>query len=137
MVAKTMGRPRARLVLTAEERDELRRFVRSRSGAAAMSRRAAIILKCETGSTDIDVAEELRTTRATVGRWRRRFEKSRIAGLLDEPRVGAPRKITDEHVERVIRLTLHTKPRKATHWSRRLLARESGFSKDAIGRIWR
>ncbi|HEU4419293.1 MAG TPA: IS630 family transposase [Planctomycetota bacterium] len=137
MAAKTMGRPCARLVLTAEERDELRRFVRSRSGAAAMSRRAAIILKCEAGLTDIDVAEELHTTRVTVGKWRRRFEKSRIAGLLDEPRVGAPRKITDEHVERVIRLTLHTKPRKATHWSRRLLARESGFSKDAIGRIWR
>jgi transposase len=137
MAAKTMGRPRARLVLTPEERDELRRFARSRAGAAAMSRRAAIILKCETGSTDIDVAEDLHTTRETVGKWRRRFEKSRIAGLLDEPRVGAPRKITDEHVERVIRLTLHTKPRKATHWSRRLLARESGFSKDAIGRIWR
>ena len=137
MATKTMGRPRARLVLTVDERDELQRFVRSRAGAAAMSRRAAIILKCEAGSTDIDVAEELHTTRDTVGKWRRRFEKSRIAGLLDEPRVGAPRKITDEHVERVIRLTLHTKPRKATHWSRRLLARESGFSKDAIGRIWR
>lgn len=102
-----------------------------------MSRRAAIILKCEAESTDIDVAEELHTTRATVGKWRRRFEKSRIAGLFSEPRVGAPRKITDEHVERVIHLTLHTKPRRATHWSRRLLARESGFSKDAIGRIWR
>ena len=137
MATKTMGRARARLVLTDEERDQLRRFARSRAGAAAMSRRAAIILKCETGSTDIDVAEQLHTTRDTVGKWRRRFEKSRIAGLLDEPRVGAPRKITDEHVERVIRLTLHTKPRKATHWSRRLLARESGFSKDAIGRIWR
>ena len=137
MVARTMGRPRASVVLTDAERDELRRLVRSRAGAAALSRRAAIILQCEQGKTDIDVAEELRTTRQTIGRWRRRFEKSRIAGLFDEPRVGAPRKITDEHVERVIHLTLRTKPRKATHWSRRLLARESGFSKDAIGRIWR
>lgn len=137
MAAKTMGRPRASVVLTEAETDELRRFVRSRTGAASMARRAAIILQSAEGKTDGDVAEELHTTRETVGRWRRRFEKSRIAGLFDEPRVGAPRKITDEHIERVIRLTLHTKPRKATHWSRRLLSRESGLSKDAIGRIWR
>jgi len=102
-----------------------------------LSRRASIILQCERGLADVDVAEELGTTRETVGKWRRRFLKSRIEGLFDEPRVGGPRRITDADVERVIHQTLHDKPRKATHWSRRLLSRETGFSKDSIGRIWR
>lgn len=137
MARKLMGRPRAKLVLTDEEREQLQRFVRSRAGAASMARRAAIILKSEQGLTDIEVAEELRTTRATVGKWRRRFETLRVEGLFDEPRVGAPRKISDDEVERVVQMTLHAKPRRATHWSRRLMARESGLSKDAIGRIWR
>lgn len=137
MAAKTMGRPRASVVLTEAEREELLRLRRSRSGAASLSRRASIILQCERGLADVDVAEELRTTRETVGKWRRRFLKSRIEGLFDEPRVGGPRRITDKDVERVIHRTLHDKPRKATHWSRRLLSRETGFSKDSIGRIWR
>jgi len=137
MAVKIMGRPRTSVVLTDAEGDELRRLFRSRSGAASVSRRAAIILQCARGLTDVDVADELRTTRETVGKWRRRFLKSRIEGLFDEPRVGAPRRITDEDVERVIHRTLHDKPRKATHWSRRLLSRETGLSKDSIGRIWR
>jgi len=55
----------------------------------------------------------------TIGKWRRRFLKLGIDGLLDEPRPGAPRKISDADVERVIAKTLETKPRGATHWSTR------------------
>ena len=76
-------------------------------------------------------------TRQTVGRWRRRFVAKRVAGLLDEPRPGAPRKITDEHVEQVVRLTLESTPRAATHWSTRAMARRCGLSQTAVSRIWR
>jgi transposase len=37
-----------------------------------------------------------------VGKWKRRFIEKRIEGISDEPRCGAPRKITDERVEKVI-----------------------------------
>lgn len=134
---KAMGRPRSEITLTTEERSELQRLTRMRQGSAALARRAQIILRCATGVTDIDVAEELSTSRITVGKWRRRFIESRLPGLYDEPRVGAPRKITDEDVERVIDATLNRLPRKATQWSRRLMAKESGLSRDAIGRIWK
>jgi len=60
-----------------------------------------------------------------------------VAGLLDEPRPGAPRKITDEHVEQVVRLTLESTPRAATHWSTRAMARRCGLSQTAVRRIWR
>jgi hypothetical protein len=76
-------------------------------------------------------------TRQTVGRWRHRFVRKRLPGLLDEPRPGAPRQITDAAVERVIALTLERTPRDATHWSTRAMARTSGLSQTTVARIWR
>src|SRR5207253_1051809 len=89
------------------------------------------------GSANQVVAREIGVRRLTVGRWRQRFVAHRLDGLLDEPRPGAPRKITDEHVERVVRWTLETAPRDATHWSTRAMARRSGLSQSAVSRIWR
>jgi transposase len=57
--------------------------------------------------------------------------------LLDEPRPGAPRTITDGQVERVLTQTLETTPPDATHWSTRSLAKASGLSRSSIHRIWR
>jgi transposase len=131
------GRPKSPLMLTAEEVQTLERWVRRPTTAQALAQRARIVLACTTGKHDGLVAREVRVTRPTVGRWRRRFIAHRVAGLLDEPRPGAPRTITDEHVERVVRLTLETKPRDATHWSTRALARRSGLSQTAVSRIWR
>ena len=131
------GRPKAPLTLTTEEIDTLERWARRPTTAQALAQRARIVLACTTGKHDGLVAREARVTRQTVGRWRRRFIEKRVAGLLDEPRPGAPRTITDEHVERVVRLTLETKPRDATHWSTRALARRCGLSQTAVSRIWR
>jgi len=72
-----------------------------------------------------------------VGKWRARFVAQRLDGLLDEPRPGAPRTITDSEVERVIALTLETTPADATHWSTRGMSRQAGLSQSAISRIWR
>lgn len=71
-----------------------------------------------------------------VGKWRTRFVANRLDGLLDEPRPGAPRTISDKDVERVIALTLESTPRDATHWSTRSMAKASGLSQSAISRIW-
>src|SRR5215470_16506111 len=68
---------------------------------------------------------------------RTRFLSKRLDGLLDEPRPGAPRRIGDAEVERVMRLTLETTPRDATHWSTRAMARRCGLSQTAVSRIWR
>jgi transposase len=76
-------------------------------------------------------------TRQTVGKWRSRFLQAGVDGLLDEPRPGAPRSISDEDVERVLTLTLESTPEDATHWSTRSMAKASGLSQSAISRIWR
>jgi len=78
----------------------------------------------------------MRVTKQTVGKWRSRFLQRRVDGLLDEPRPGAPRSISDEQVERVVVRTLETKPKDATHWSTRSLAKASGLSRSSVHRIW-
>jgi transposase len=75
-------------------------------------------------------------SRPTVTKWRNRFAAKRLAGLLDEPRPGRPRTITDEQVERVVIKTLESKPKDATHWSTRSMGREMGMTADAVMRIW-
>lgn len=95
------------------------------------------MLRCATGQPNQVVARDMGVTRLTVGRWRQRFVTKRLDGLLDEPRPGAPRKITDADVERVVRLTLETAPRDATHWSTRGMAKRCGLSQTAVSRIWR
>jgi transposase len=111
--------------------------MRRRTTAQGLAQRARIVLACAAGRTDIAVARELRLTRQTVSRWRRRFQHKRLEGLVDEPRPGAPRRITDAIVERVIADTLETTPRDATHWSTRTLAKQVAVSPSAVGRIWR
>ena len=99
--------------------------------------RARIILACATGAENKQVAADLGVALNTVGKWRRRFVERGIDGLHDEPKPGVPRTITDEEVEAVIVRTLETTPREATHWSSRLMARESGISASSVQRIWR
>jgi transposase len=128
---------RRQVTLTNDEREALERWARRPKTSQALAERARIVLACEKTLSDIDVAADLRVHRLTVGKWRRRFIAKRLDGLLDEPRPGAPRKISDAEVERVITRTLETKPRDATHWSTRSMARELGMSQSAVSRIWR
>jgi len=72
-----------------------------------------------------------------VTKWRNRFAQHRLDGLLDEPRPGRPRTVTDGQVEQVIVKTLETTPTDATHWSTRSMASEVGLTQSAVHRIWR
>ena len=131
------GRPKTALVVSAEQREQLESLARRRSTAQALALRARIILACAEGGHNTQVAARLGIFRQTVGRWRTRFIQSGVDGLLDEPRPGAPRKITDAAVEHVVTLTLESKPRDATHWSTRSLAKRAGLSRSSVARIWR
>ncbi|MGH9317564.1 MAG: helix-turn-helix domain-containing protein, partial [Thermoanaerobaculia bacterium] len=131
------GRPIPQLELSVEERETLQRWARRPKTAQALAQRARIVLACAGGMNNGAVALEEGVTRQTVGRWRSRFLSRRLDGLLDEPRPGAPRKIMDAAVEQVLRLTLESKPREATHWSSRMMAKRSGLSQSAVSRIWR
>jgi len=123
--------------LTDEERQALEAWTRRRTSAAALSQRSRIVLACATGEGNTQVADRLGVHRNTVALWRRRFLEFRLDGLLDEPRPGQPRKITDVKVEEVITKTLESAPKDATHWSTRSMATEVGLNQTAVARIWR
>lgn len=130
------GPPVESIILTTEESSRLLEWTRRHKTSQALALRARIVLACQQGRFDGEVARELRVTRGTVGKWRRRFQSARLEGLLDEPRPGAPRTIGDALVEQVIAKTLHEKPRAATHWSSRAMAKSAGLSQSAVVRIW-
>ncbi|MDP6664447.1 MAG: IS630 family transposase [SAR202 cluster bacterium] len=131
------GRPTPPLELTDDERETLLRWSRRPTTAQALAKRAQMILECADGKTNTAVAAELKVSKPTVGKWRSRFLSRGVDGLLDEPRPGTPRKISDEDVERVLTMTLETTPADATHWSTRSMARRSGLSRSTISRVWR
>jgi transposase len=131
------GRPVPKLTLTTEERETLQSWAQRRKTAQALALRARIILACAQGKSNTAVATALRWCKPSVGKWRGRFIVKRLEGLLDEPRPGAPRQISDGQVEGVLTMTLESTPSHATHWSTRLLARRCGMSQSAVSRIWR
>jgi len=132
-----IGRPTIALVVTDDERSALTRLTKRARVNRSLASRARLVLACADGTAASAVARRFRTTNATVGKWRRRFIERRLAGLYDEPRVGAPRTISDEDVEAVIVKTLETTPAGETHWSTRTMAANAGMSHTTIGRIWR
>jgi len=131
------GRPKVEVILSNDEREQLERWARRPKTAQALAQRARIVLACAEGDSNDDVARGHQITAQTVGKWRRRFVAQRLEGLVDEPRVGAPRKILDGDVERVLTLTLESKPKDATHWSTRSMAEASGLTQTAVSRVWR
>ncbi|MBV8221296.1 MAG: helix-turn-helix domain-containing protein, partial [Solirubrobacterales bacterium] len=86
------------------------------------------------GLKNTEIADRLGIKRTTAGIWRSRFAGHRVDGLLDEPRPGRPRTITDGRVEEVIVKTLESTPKDATHWSTRSMAREVGLPQSARAR---
>jgi transposase len=132
-----LGRPIPLLQLSREERETLERWVRRPSSAQALCLRARIVLACAQGKNNTQVAQRMHLSKPTVGKWRGRFVARRLDGLLDEPRPGAPRKISDAAVECVLTWTLEKRPPDATHWSTRSMAQRSGLSQSAVSRIWR
>src|ERR1700756_3698397 len=131
------GRPKAELIVSAEKRAPLGGGVRRGGSAKALALRAGIVLDSASGMSNAVVARGRRITQQRVGKWRSRFVGRGVAGLLDEPRCGAPRTIEDAHVEAVIVRTLESTPRDATHWSTRSMAESSGLRHMTIQRIWK
>jgi transposase len=131
-----MGRPLKHLVLSKEESDTLRVWSRRRRSNQELALRANIVLLAAQGWDSSDVANELGTSNQTVCKWRKRFLQERLLSLGDAVRSGAPRSIEDEKIQKVVDTTLHQKPKQATHWSSRLMAKELGLSQTAIVRIW-
>ena len=124
------------VALSNAEQSQLAVWSRSRRAPGSLRLRARIVLACCGGRSNRDIARSLGVTTQTVGKWRARFILRRLCGLLDEPRSGAPRSISDSLIEAVLAKTLHERPPDAARWSSRRLATVVGISQRAVLRIW-
>jgi len=123
--------------LSEQERAQLESWARRRSSAQALAQRSRVVLLASQGLNNTEIAARLGVHRPMVRKWRSRFAEFRLDGLIDEPRPGKPRTISDEQVEQVIVKTLESTPKDATHWSTRSMAAEVGLTQSAVHRIWR
>jgi len=128
------GRKQA-VVLSAEERAQLKSIEDSRSMPHGVVRRARIVLLDADGLSNRAIAERVGTSVVTVSTWRQRYLKRGIQGLHDELRPGRPRSISDERIAELLQKTIE-KPADATHWSCRRFSIETGVSKSAVQRVW-
>jgi transposase len=125
------------VVLSDEERGQLQAWERRGKSAQALALRSRIVLAAADGLSTSEIARRLAVDLKTARKWRSRFVRERLDGLLDEPRPGRPRSVGDAKVEEVIVRTLESTPKNATHWSTRSMAAEVGLSQSAVSRIWR
>lgn len=130
------GRPKPPLKLSEHDLKQLESMAHSRSLAYAHVRRAQIILMSANGLTNTQIAQKVGLSIRMVGHWRQRFIDQGFMGLYDQPKAGAPRSISDEQVAQLIQTTLNKKPKGATHWTCRGIAKETNLSKSTVQRIW-
>ena len=131
------GRPLVPLSLTAQQRRQLQSWVLRPKTAQALAMRSRIVLLAADGLSNTEIARRQGCSLPTAGKWRQRFIDQGLDGLLDEPRPGTPRRISDADVERVLARTLESQPEAATHWSTRQMAATTGLSQSTVSRIWR
>ncbi len=118
------------------DRTELEAWLRSQTIARSLAVRAQIVLGSAQGQSIRELAQRLRVSQPTVCLWRRRYQAQGVAGLRNRTRSGRPRRISSARELAVVNATLR-KPRAATHWSARRLAKEVGLSHVSVHRIWR
>ena len=130
------GRPKKPITLQPADKEKLEMLARRPKTAQRLALRSKIVLRAAEDVSNQQIARQLEVTGATVGKWRERFRVYGLEGLADEPRPGAPRKITDTQVEEAVTRTLESTPPAATHWSTRSLAKQVRLSQRAVVRIW-
>jgi transposase len=114
-----MGRPLVPLTLGAEQREQLQLWSRRAKAAQALAMRSRIVLLAADGLSITEIARRLGCSLPTAAKWRQRFLDRGLDGLLDEPRPGTPRKLSDLQVEQVLTHTLESRPQGAGLQSRR------------------
>ena len=125
------------LTLTAEERSELERRVRSRKIRAEDARRAQVILMLAQGESFSTITAAVGCYPDYVNRWKQRFEADRVAGLRAKYRGQTATVRTPALEARVLAKTRQKPPDGSTHWTTRKLGKALGLSHMLVARIWR
>jgi transposase len=131
-----MARPYKHIHVADEDRQHLEALVRAATTPQRDVVRAHVVLMSGDGKTVDEIVDGLGLVRSTVYRWRTRYERMGLDGLQDRQRSGRPRTLAGKKAQEILRLTVESIPREATHWSLRLMAKYAGVSKHQIQQVW-
>jgi transposase len=132
-----MWKPAEKLKISKRQKAQLEAWIAAPTTQQRVERRSRIVLLAGEGKANHAIAAELGVSRPTVLLWRQRFEEEGPQGLLrDRPRGSGKPRLSEQKVQAVVEATLHTKPKGATHWSVRSMAKAQDISPAAVQRIW-
>lgn len=121
-----------------DDRDLLEHLIRCGSTAQKIALRAQILLGAAEGKSNNELSTTLSVSRPTILLWRKRYREAGLAGILkDAPRPGRRPMMDPSKVDAIVNATLHTKPRDATQWSVRSMAKAQRVSPSVVQRIWK
>lgn len=121
-----------------KQRQKLQSLARGRKTSVRLAQRAEIILLAGKGIMNKEIAAELGIDRRVVSRWRERYAEKGLAGIeKDSPRGGRKPIARNRIAKRIIGKTTQERPKNATHWSTRSLAKELGINHSMVHRVWK
>lgn len=109
--------------LTEADQAALKKRVRATTTPARDLMRARIILLAAEGKRNAEIAQLIGTSPPMVSRWRVRFAKQGMAGLLDSPRSGRPARYDQTTEERILAKLDEPPPSGWSQWNGSLLAK--------------
>jgi hypothetical protein len=90
------------------------------------------------GQTWAVIRDKLDCTDSFIGRWSKRFQQERLAGLFSRHAGQAPTTLTAALEARILEWSVKRKPSDgSTHWSTRKLGAQLNVSHMMIARVWR
>jgi transposase len=133
-----MRKPATLIVLSEAEQETLRSWLRAGTSEQPMVERARIVLASADGSGTNEIARQLRTRPARVSKWRTRFARDRLTGLVDAPRPGAQARYDETTTRRILEALDEPPPRGHATWTGALVAEHLGdVSADQVWRTLR
>lgn len=132
-----MWEPTQALEVSEEAKRTLQAWVKARTSPQRVVLRARIILLAADGLPNRRIARTVHASRPTVILWRQRFAAGGVEALLEDAEGrGRPPSISLAKVKRIVNATTQTRPRGATHWSTRTMAKVHRVSPATVQRIW-
>lgn len=121
-----MSKKATEINITMEERQELESCLRKGTTEQRLVQRAQIVLDSAEGKTTSEIAIRLKLRPATVSKWRTRFYRNRMIGLLDAPRPGKTATYNSATEKRILAQLDTPPPAGYATWTGRLLANALG-----------
>ncbi len=127
-----------KIILTAEQRQELESIVARPSESAGLVRRARVVLLSDRGVSGREIATRLNLSGEHVSKIRGRFAAEGVAGLFERPKAGRKdHAVPAAVVERVVELAMSPPPAGRSRWTTRLLAKQVGLTSGCVSDLLR